>query len=72
MTLCLCSLSITLTFLGQELLGIMLDLLFVCENVAFFPIGMGPVCCVLTSESKGLWCLGRCLQRSSGHVIPVQ
>ncbi|KAF2530903.1 hypothetical protein F2Q70_00032619 [Brassica cretica] len=51
MTLCLCNLSIiTLTFLGQETLGITSDLLFLCENVAFFPIGMGHVCCVLASE----------------------
>ncbi|KAF3487048.1 hypothetical protein F2Q69_00052575 [Brassica cretica] len=50
MTLCLFSLSFTLTFLGQGTLGIALALLFVCGNVAFFSIGMGPVCWVLTSE----------------------
>uniref|UniRef100_A0A1J3CIA6 Putative polyol transporter 4 n=1 Tax=Noccaea caerulescens TaxID=107243 RepID=A0A1J3CIA6_NOCCA len=50
MTLCLFSLSFTLTFLGQGTLGISLALLFVCGNVAFFSVGMGPVCWVLTSE----------------------
>ncbi|XP_010488992.1 PREDICTED: probable polyol transporter 4 [Camelina sativa] len=50
MTLCLFCLSFTLTFLGQGTLGITLALLFVCGNVAFFSIGMGPVCWVLTSE----------------------
>lgn len=50
MTLCLFLLSFTLTFLGQGTLGITLALLFVCGNVAFFSIGMGPVCWVLTSE----------------------
>ncbi|VVA99962.1 unnamed protein product [Arabis nemorensis] len=50
MTLCLFCLSFTLTFLGQGTLGITFALLFICGNVAFFSIGMGPVCWVLTSE----------------------
>lgn len=50
MTFCLFCLSFTLTFLGDGQLGIGLALLFVCANVAFFSIGIGPVCWVLSSE----------------------
>ncbi|KAL5581804.1 hypothetical protein UlMin_014246 [Ulmus minor] len=50
MTFCLFSLGLTLTFLGKGQVGIALSLLSVCGNVAFFSVGMGPVCWVLTSE----------------------
>ncbi|XP_050204543.1 probable polyol transporter 4 isoform X2 [Mercurialis annua] len=50
MTICLFSLGATLTFLGEGQMGIALSILFVCANVAFFSVGIGPVCWVLTSE----------------------
>ncbi|MQL90899.1 hypothetical protein Taro_023511, partial [Colocasia esculenta] len=54
MTTCLFGLSLALSFLGHEVgskeLGIGLALLAVCGNVAFFSIGIGPVCWVLSSE----------------------
>ncbi|VFQ93846.1 unnamed protein product [Cuscuta campestris] len=49
MTLCLFGLGFALTFLNGPL-GIVLATLLVCGNVAFFSIGLGPVCWVLTSE----------------------
>lgn len=49
MTVCLCSLALSLSLLSGPL-GIGLALLSVCGNVAFFSVGIGPVCWVLTSE----------------------
>lgn len=54
MTACLFGLSLTLFLLGQNVLvsgvAIPLVVLAVCGNVAFFSIGIGPVCWVITSE----------------------
>lgn len=50
MTICLLILSFSLTFLGKGQLGIGLAILSVCGNVAFFSVGIGPVCWVLSSE----------------------
>ncbi|MBA0698055.1 hypothetical protein Goari_021564 [Gossypium aridum] len=50
MTVCLLTLSLTLGFLGHGQLGIALAVLCVCGNVAFFSVGMGPICWILTSE----------------------
>eukprot|EP00268_Persea_americana_P027944 TRINITY_DN27180_c0_g1_i1.p1 TRINITY_DN27180_c0_g1~~TRINITY_DN27180_c0_g1_i1.p1 ORF type:complete len:519 (+),score=91.35 TRINITY_DN27180_c0_g1_i1:273-1829(+) len=54
MTACLFGLAISLSFIKHELgpkeLGIGLAILTVCGNVAFFSVGIGPVCWVLTSE----------------------
>ncbi|KAK9714720.1 hypothetical protein RND81_06G114500 [Saponaria officinalis] len=50
MTFCLLGLSMSLAFLGHQPVGIRLALLFVCANVAFFSVGIGPICWVLTSE----------------------
>ncbi|XP_031253428.1 probable polyol transporter 4 [Pistacia vera] len=50
MTICLFSLGLSLTFLGKGQVGIAFTILSVCGNVAFFSLGMGPVCWVLTSE----------------------
>lgn len=54
MTACLFGLAISLSFIKHELgpkeLGIGLAILTVCGNVAFFSVGVGPVCWVLTSE----------------------
>lgn len=50
MTICLFSIGVTLTFIGQGQVGIAMAILFVCSNVAFFSVGIGPVCWVLTSE----------------------
>ncbi|XP_074272180.1 putative polyol transporter 4 [Silene latifolia] len=50
MTVCLLGLSASLAFLGHQPIGIKLALLFVCGNVAFFSVGIGPICWVLTSE----------------------
>ncbi|KAM6567299.1 hypothetical protein CsatA_026427 [Cannabis sativa] len=50
MTTCLFSLGFSLTFLGKGEIGIALAILSVCGNVAFFSVGIGPVCWVLTSE----------------------
>lgn len=50
MTFCLFSLGFTLTFLGKGQIGILLVILSICGNVAFFSVGIGPVCWVLTSE----------------------
>ncbi|KAJ9686374.1 hypothetical protein PVL29_015331 [Vitis rotundifolia] len=50
MTVCLFSLGFALTFLGSGNVGIALAVLSVCGNVAFFSVGIGPVCWVLTSE----------------------
>ncbi|XP_028761639.1 probable polyol transporter 4 [Neltuma alba] len=50
MTLSLLMIGITLALFGQGSLAIALAILFVCANVAFFSVGLGPVCWVLTSE----------------------
>ncbi|KAG5246909.1 polyol transporter [Salix suchowensis] len=50
MTVSLLSLSLTLSFMSDEKFGIELALLSVCANVAFFSVGIGPVCWVLSSE----------------------
>ncbi|CAN1844339.1 Probable polyol transporter 4 [Linum perenne] len=49
MTFCLFSLGLTLTVFSGGV-GIGLAILFVCANVAFFSVGIGPVCWVVTSE----------------------
>ncbi|KAL0406046.1 UNVERIFIED_CONTAM: putative polyol transporter 4 [Sesamum latifolium] len=50
MTICLFSLGSTLSFIGEGSVGVALAILSVCGNVAFFSVGIGPVCWVLTSE----------------------
>lgn len=50
MTVCLFSVGTTLSFFGQGSFVIALAILFVCGNVAFFSVGLGPVCWVVTSE----------------------
>lgn len=50
MTFSLLSLSLALTFLGNGRIGIAVAFLSVCANVAFFSVGIGPVCWVLSSE----------------------
>ncbi|KAK4589986.1 hypothetical protein RGQ29_020527 [Quercus rubra] len=50
MTTCLIGLSLTLTFMGKEKIGIGLAILAVCGNVAFFSVGIGPICWVMSSE----------------------
>ncbi|KAL9234084.1 hypothetical protein vseg_008993 [Gypsophila vaccaria] len=50
MTFSLLGLSMSLALLGHQPVGIRLALLFVCANVAFFSVGIGPICWVLTSE----------------------
>ena len=43
-------LGLTLSFLGNRPVGIKLAILCVCGNAAFFSVGIGPVCWVLSSE----------------------
>ncbi|XP_047337208.1 probable polyol transporter 4 [Impatiens glandulifera] len=50
MTVCLFSLGLSLAFLKGTSMGVGLIVMIVCTNVAFFSIGIGPVCWVLTSE----------------------
>ena len=50
MTICLFSLGLSLSLLGQGQFGIALSILSVCGNVAFFSVGIGPICWVLTTE----------------------
>ncbi|KAB1210009.1 putative polyol transporter 4 [Morella rubra] len=50
MTVCLFSLGLSLSLLGQGQVGVALSFLSVCGNVAFFSVGIGPICWVLTSE----------------------
>ncbi|KAL5994524.1 putative polyol transporter 4 [Asimina triloba] len=54
MTICLFGLSASLAVIGHDVgskeIGIVIALLAVCGNVAFFSIGLGPICWVLTSE----------------------
>ncbi|XP_049347173.1 probable polyol transporter 4 [Solanum verrucosum] len=50
MTTCLLVVGITLLLMKEGSISIALAILFVCGNVAFFSVGIGPVCWVLTSE----------------------
>ncbi|XP_028078914.1 probable polyol transporter 4 [Camellia sinensis] len=50
MTICLFCLGLTLLLLKHTPFGIGMAILLVCGNVAFFSVGIGPVCWVLTSE----------------------
>jgi sugar porter (SP) family MFS transporter len=50
MTVSLFSLSFALAFLGHAKVGIAFAILAVCGNVAFFSVGLGPICWVLSSE----------------------
>ncbi|PIA28363.1 hypothetical protein AQUCO_07100029v1 [Aquilegia coerulea] len=50
MTACLFVLALSLSLLGDGKAGITMAILSVCGNVAFFSVGIGPVCWVLTSE----------------------
>lgn len=50
MTVCLFGLGMTLTFLQKGQFGIASSLLLVCGDVAFFSVGIGPICWVLNSE----------------------
>ncbi|XP_071907093.1 probable polyol transporter 4 isoform X1 [Coffea arabica] len=50
MTTCLFTVAFSLSLLGHGSVGIALAVLSVCGNVAFFSVGMGPICWVLTSE----------------------
>ncbi|KAI3456301.1 hypothetical protein Pfo_012964 [Paulownia fortunei] len=50
MTLCLLTLGLTLSTMGDSKFGIALAILCVCGNVAFFSVGIGPVCWVVSSE----------------------
>ncbi|KAI4322655.1 hypothetical protein L6164_022328 [Bauhinia variegata] len=50
MTVCLFTVGAALSLFGQGSFEIALVILFVCGNVAFFSVGLGPVCWVLTSE----------------------
>ncbi|XVF66851.1 hypothetical protein PTKIN_Ptkin10aG0071600 [Pterospermum kingtungense] len=50
MTVCLFTLSLSLAVLGSGQLVIALSVLCVCGNVAFFSVGIGPICWIVTSE----------------------
>lgn len=50
MTTCLFGLGLTLSFMGTGPVGVKLAIFWVCGNVAFFSVGLGPICWVLTSE----------------------
>ncbi|OMP07871.1 Sugar/inositol transporter [Corchorus olitorius] len=50
MTVCLFTLSVSLAILGNGQLAIAMAVLCVCGNVAFFSVGIGPVCWIITSE----------------------
>ncbi|OWM78641.1 probable polyol transporter 4 [Punica granatum] len=50
MTICLFSVGVTLAFLKEGEFGIAMAILSVCGDVAFFSVGVGPICWVLTSE----------------------
>lgn len=50
MTVCLFTLGLTLTTVGNSDFGIVLAILCVCGNVAFFSVGIGPICWVVSSE----------------------
>ncbi|GER26314.1 major facilitator superfamily protein [Striga asiatica] len=51
MTLCLFALGATLSFAGTgSATSVGMTILSLCGNVAFFSVGVGPICWVLTSE----------------------
>ncbi|XAR66438.1 hypothetical protein NMG60_11012673 [Bertholletia excelsa] len=50
MTTCLFCIGLTLSLLENSPAGVTLAILSVCGNVAFFSIGLGPICWVLSSE----------------------
>ncbi|KAI3765051.1 hypothetical protein L2E82_15075 [Cichorium intybus] len=50
MTLCALSLGIVLSLLKDSPIGMESAVVFVCGNVGFFSIGIGPVCWVLCTE----------------------
>lgn len=50
MTACLFTLGLTLSTLGDGKLGIGMAIVCVCGTVAFFSVGIGPVCWVVSSE----------------------
>lgn len=50
MTVCLFCITLSLPFMGKGAVGIGLAILFICGDVAFFSVGIGPICWVLTSE----------------------
>ncbi|KAD1137714.1 hypothetical protein E3N88_43233 [Mikania micrantha] len=50
MTVCLLGLAISLSIFKGMTLGVALAIVAICGNVAFFSIGIGPVCWVITSE----------------------
>ncbi|XP_057764563.1 probable polyol transporter 4 isoform X2 [Salvia miltiorrhiza] len=50
MTVCLLTLGLTLSTTGNSEFGIALAILCVCGNVAFFSVGIGPICWVVSSE----------------------
>ncbi|MED6154963.1 putative polyol transporter 4 [Stylosanthes scabra] len=50
MTTCLFSIGTILSVSGQGSFVIAMAIVFVCGNVGFFSVGLGPVCWVVTSE----------------------
>lgn len=50
MTVCLLTLGLTLSTMGDSALGTAVAILCVCGNVAFFSVGIGPICWVVSSE----------------------
>ncbi|KAH6829056.1 Major facilitator superfamily protein [Perilla frutescens var. hirtella] len=50
MTICLLTLGLTLSTMGNSVFGIALAVVCVCGNVAFFSVGIGPICWVVSSE----------------------
>lgn len=50
MTACLFSVGVTLLLFKDSPFGIGMAIFSVCGNVAFFSVGIGPICWVLTSE----------------------
>ncbi|KAL2937706.1 putative polyol transporter 4 [Bienertia sinuspersici] len=50
MTVCLFCITLSLPLMGKGEVGIGLAILLICGDVAFFSVGIGPICWVLTSE----------------------
>ncbi|OWM78642.1 hypothetical protein CDL15_Pgr002813 [Punica granatum] len=50
MTVCLFTLAVAVSLPKEGQFGIALSILSICGNVAFFSVGIGPVCWVITSE----------------------
>ncbi|GKU96514.1 hypothetical protein SLEP1_g9743 [Rubroshorea leprosula] len=80
MTVCLFTLGLTLALLGKGQLAIALAILCVCGNVAFFSVGLEPVCWVVTSEifplrlraqASALGAVGNSVQWFCCHDFPV-